>query len=95
VEVPVEPSLPLGLAYGIKYTETTLQLAPSDRITLMTDGVLEARDRLTGELFGFKRTAEVSGQSAESIAQAAQKFGQEDDITVLTLTLMPVEVAHA
>jgi hypothetical protein len=35
------------------------------------------------------------GQFAESNAQAARRFGQEDDITVLTLTLIPAEVLHA
>jgi hypothetical protein len=39
-----------------------------------------------GQLFGFERTREISGKTAEEIAQAAQQFGQEDDITVLTLT---------
>ena len=38
-----------------------------------------------GELFGFDRTRDLSTQSAEAIAQAAQDFGQEDDITVLTV----------
>jgi hypothetical protein len=31
------------------------------------------------------RTAAVSIQSAEAIAQAAESFGQDDDITVLQL----------
>jgi hypothetical protein len=50
----------------------------------------EAHDK-TGALFGFERTARLSIQSAEVIFQAAQKFGQEDDITALTLmaTVMP------
>jgi serine phosphatase RsbU (regulator of sigma subunit) len=58
---------------------------------LYTDGVVEARSK-TGELFGFERTAALSTDSAESIARAAQHFGQEDDITVLTLTRLPVEL---
>jgi hypothetical protein len=48
--------------------------------------VVEARNA-TGELFGFDLTRVISGESAEKIAQAAQKFGREDDITVLTLRL--------
>ena len=52
---------------------------------MLTDGVVEARDS-RGELFGFERTLELSSQPASAIADAAQKFGQEDDITVLTLT---------
>ena len=35
---------------------------------------------------GFERTAALSVQPAEFIAAAAQQFGQDDDITVLTLT---------
>lgn len=50
----------------------------------MTDGVVEARDK-TGALFGFERTGALSTQPAEAIAQAAQAFGQDDDITALTL----------
>jgi serine phosphatase RsbU (regulator of sigma subunit) len=50
----------------------------------LTDGVVEARSK-EGDLFGFERTSAVSG-SEESIAQAAQSFGQDDDITVLTIT---------
>jgi phosphoserine phosphatase RsbU/P len=71
-----------------------VKLQPADTITLLTDGVVEARNS-AGELFGFDRTRAISGQPAEKIAQTAQRFGQEDDITVLTLTLAPVEVAHA
>jgi phosphoserine phosphatase RsbU/P len=40
-------------------------------------------------LFGFDRTRSISRQSAQSIAAAAQQFGQEDDITVLSLTVAP------
>jgi hypothetical protein len=50
------------------------------------DGVIEAQNA-AGELFGFERTAAISTQSAEPIAHAAQAFGQEDDITVLTYRL--------
>ena len=39
-----------------------------------------------GELFGFERTAAISTDSAQNIARAAQHFGQDDDIAVLTLT---------
>ena len=38
-----------------------------------------------GELYGFERTQAISTESAERVARAAQAFGQEDDITVLTL----------
>ena len=67
-----------------KYTESTFRLAEDEQLTLVTDGVVEARNG-TGELFGFDRTAAIAAGSAESIARTAQDFGQNDDITVLTL----------
>ena len=57
-------------------------------MTFLSDGVLEARNP-SGELFGFERLAAISIQPAEAIAQAAQAFGQEDDITVLTVARVP------
>jgi hypothetical protein len=46
-------------------------------------------------LFGFERTCAISGTSAEAIAQEARRFGQHDDITVLTVTLVGAGVVHA
>jgi serine phosphatase RsbU (regulator of sigma subunit) len=63
-------------------------------MTLLTDGVVEARSG-KGELFGFDRTRDLSTQSSEAIARAAQAHGQEDDITVLTLTFAPAELSPA
>jgi serine phosphatase RsbU (regulator of sigma subunit) len=60
-------------------------LRPGAQITLLTDGVVEARSN-TGELFGFERTQNLSSKSAEQIVEAARAFGQEDDITVVTLS---------
>jgi serine phosphatase RsbU (regulator of sigma subunit) len=85
-ELVLEAALPLGLATEAVYGKTTLTLAPDDTLTLLTDGVLEARDAATQELFGFDRTLAISGLPAAEIAATAQKFGQEDDIAVLTLT---------
>jgi phosphoserine phosphatase RsbU/P len=93
-EVPLESGLPLGITGHAEYSENTIQLAPGDRLTFLSDGVVEAQSP-TGELFGFDRTAAISTQSAEAIAAAAQAFGQEDDITVLTLTFAPAEVLLA
>ncbi len=45
--------------------------------------------------FGFERTQEISRQSGRSIAQAAQAFGQEDDITVLRLEYDGAAIASA
>lgn len=83
-EIALDPALPLGLSADTSYTERTIRLDPGDTLMLLSDGVVEAMNP-DGELFGFERTRDISVQSAESIADAAQKFGQEDDITVLTL----------
>ncbi|MGC1462058.1 MAG: PP2C family protein-serine/threonine phosphatase [Terracidiphilus sp.] len=84
-EIPVDPGLPLGIAAGIEYMETRSQLEPGDTMTLISDGVVEARNS-SGQLYGFERTRAISMQPAGKIASTAQTFGQEDDITVLTLT---------
>jgi hypothetical protein len=83
-ELPLENGLPLGLAAESAYVESTFQLAPGQRLSLVTDGVVEARDK-SGALFGFDRTAAISSKSADQIAKTAELFGQDDDITVLTL----------
>lgn len=92
-EIEVEGGLPLGIVGEAEYGETELELAEGSRLTLLTDGVVEARDARTGELLGFDRTRELVGQSAEGIVSAAQEFGQEDDITVVTLTRLRVAEA--
>ena len=84
-EVDVESSLPLGLAQDVDYTETEFLLAPGDGLTLLSDGVVEAMNEAR-EMFGFERTRAMSGEPAHEIAEAARKFGQEDDITVLTIS---------
>jgi len=91
-EMAVQPGLPLGLLEAATYDETRYQIAPGDRITFVSDGVIEATSS-TGELYGFDRTQAISNQPAHTIVEAVKQFGQEDDITVLTLTL--VEAAHA
>jgi len=83
-EVAVQSGLPLGLTTGIEYGEVSLRLATGDRLTFLSDGVVEAQN-VSGELFGFARTQAISTESANEIAHAAQAFGQIDDITVLTL----------
>jgi Stage II sporulation protein E (SpoIIE) len=93
-ELLIESGLPLGLAEGSSYSELQFRLRPGDRLTLLTDGVVEARNP-AGELFGFNRAAAISTEAAEEIARAAQAHGQEDDITVLTVGYAGLAVAHA
>jgi serine phosphatase RsbU (regulator of sigma subunit) len=90
-EVEIENGLPLGLAPNATYAESILLVEPGDQLMLITDGVVEARSH-TGELLGFERTCALSVQPAEKVAEAAQAFGQEDDITVLTLRFAGVAV---
>jgi hypothetical protein len=95
-ELEVEGALPLGAVAGIDYPVSRFKFAEGDSLILMTDGVAEAQDA-EGHLFGFERIGKLlqDGTSGASLALAAQNFGQQDDITVLTLTLAPAEVLHA
>jgi serine phosphatase RsbU (regulator of sigma subunit) len=83
-EVKLPGGLPLGFVADVTYDEVRFYLHPGDRMLLMSDGVVEAR-QASGELFGFERVHNLSNQSAFYIADAAKAFGQEDDITVLTV----------
>ncbi len=86
-EVEVDSGLPLGLATGFVYSENILKLGAGESLLLLSDGVVEARNS-KGELFGFDRTRAISRESAQHIAETARQFGQEDDITVLSLSLV-------
>jgi Stage II sporulation protein E (SpoIIE) len=83
-ELPLEGAFPLGALPEISFPIQRFQLSAGESMLLISDGVVEARNA-AGELFGFERTRAISTQSADHIAHAAQAFGQEDDITVLTL----------
>ena len=86
-EVALPGALPLGLVAEATYEQRTVPLQEGDHLVLYTDGLLEAR-AATGELFSFDRLSSLMQQkpSAEQATKAATDFGQEDDITVLTLT---------
>jgi hypothetical protein len=92
-ELTLPAALPLGLVPSASYETTTLQLAIDDRLTLYTDGLLEARNP-TGELYGFDRVQTLLSTRPEASAAiaAAVSFGQDDDITILTLTRLPIGV---
>jgi sigma-B regulation protein RsbU (phosphoserine phosphatase) len=83
-EIAVEASLPLGVDAGVSWKETRLVLPVGSTMTFLSDGVVEA-ENAKGELFGFERTQEISGKSAQEIADAAKAWGQDDDITVVTV----------
>ncbi len=85
-ELPTEGALPLGIDADARYPVQCGRLLPGQRMILLPDGILEARNK-QGELFGFQRTAELVCLETAAIADVAQRFGQEDDITVLSLAL--------
>jgi phosphoserine phosphatase RsbU/P len=85
-ELAMEGALPLGAIQGIDFPVLHFRLGEGDALMLMTDGVAEAQDA-DGQLFGFDRIGQMlrKGTAAAALASAAQAFGQEDDITVLTV----------
>jgi phosphoserine phosphatase RsbU/P len=83
-ELTLPPAIPLGILSAAHYESATFTLIPGQRLTLVSDGVLEAQSP-SGELLGFDRTRELSTKPAAAIAAAAQAFGQNDDITVVTV----------
>lgn len=78
-------ALPLGIQAEQMYATVTGHLGAGQRMVLLSDGVPEARSRR--ELLGFEKLVELTRLRAAEIADAAQEFGQEDDITVLALAL--------
>lgn len=80
-EVALEAGLPLGVVAGVAYEESVVT---GQQFTFVSDGVVEAANA-KGELFGFDRTREISTKPAQEIAEAAKAWGQNDDITVVTV----------
>jgi hypothetical protein len=83
-EMELVADLPLGVIANIRYEQATFRLDRGDRVIFLSDGVVEATNA-QGELFGFERTQQVSNEPARYIAQTAKRFGQADDITVVSL----------
>jgi hypothetical protein len=86
-ELNLPGALPLGLDPTTKYENIRLRLAIGDRLTLYTDGLLEARNP-AGDIYSFERLRVLMAThpDAKQATDAAVAFGQEDDITVITLT---------
>jgi Stage II sporulation protein E (SpoIIE) len=86
-ELSLPGAFPLGLDPATEYEKVHFRLAVGDRLTLYTDGLLEARNP-AGDLFSFERLrALIATQpDAKQATDAAIAFGQDDDITVMTLT---------
>jgi serine phosphatase RsbU (regulator of sigma subunit) len=84
-EIETVPGLPLGVVAQSAWPEQTFKLDTDERLTFVSDGVVEA-SKPDGELFGFERAQAISNKTAKTIAEAARQFGQRDDITVLSVT---------
>ena len=76
-------ALPLGMIEGAELSVMHFQLKQDDKLVLMSDGIAEATDS-EGHLFGFERVHELllTAATAAAVANAAQSFGQEDDISM-------------
>ena len=85
--IEVEGSLPLGMIDTPEFSILRFKLAQGDRLMLLSDGIAEATNA-DGQLFGFERVQELiaAASSAAHVATAAQSFGQEDDISVISVT---------
>ena len=91
-ELPLRGSLPLGISPDTVYEDLVFRLQEAETLTLYTDGIIEARNAAR-ELFGFERIQRLAQdkKSAEQIVEAACAFGQEDDITVLSIRRLAAE----
>ncbi|HTW79180.1 MAG TPA: SpoIIE family protein phosphatase [Terracidiphilus sp.] len=85
-EIAFTGSLPLGIVASAALEQVTVEMRPGDRLTLMTDGVVEARNA-EGALFGFDRIQAFMCQHASPLvlAEAAIHHGQDDDLTVISV----------
>jgi serine phosphatase RsbU (regulator of sigma subunit) len=87
--VAMEGALPLGISEYAEFSVMQFRLESGDKLVMVSDGVLEARDG-SGALLGFERLRAMlmEPMSVTGLADAAQRFGQEDDISVLAVTRM-------
>ncbi|MFZ0663494.1 MAG: SpoIIE family protein phosphatase [Acidobacteriaceae bacterium] len=85
-ELPMEGAVPLGMSLKTEFSVMRFHLEPRDRLMLLSDGIAEAQDE-QGRLFGFERVQTMLARpiSAAEVAAAARKFGQQDDICVLSI----------
>jgi len=90
----MEGALPLGMVPGALFSSMNFKLAEGDRLLLLSDGIAEARNA-DGQLYGFERVEQLlqAQPSAAELAAAAQRFGQQDDISVISVTRTPAREA--
>jgi serine phosphatase RsbU (regulator of sigma subunit) len=87
--------MPLGLMPGMTYEEKETVLDAGESVLFYSDGLVEAHDS-KGEMFGFPRLWALAAEHAEERSLGdflleelytfvGEGWGQEDDITLLTL----------
>ena len=86
IEFPLPGSTPLGLVENAAYSQTALEIRAGEKAVLLTDGVPEARNE-QGVLLGFSRVESLlrEGANVQAVAQTAQQYGQNDDLTVISI----------
>lgn len=97
-EMATPGMLPLGVTdAGVEYSAQQIQLNVGDTLTILSDGVVEARCESDGSLFGFDRLQQLltGGPDPKAIAREAQLFGQEDDISVVSIQWMGTRTSEA
>jgi serine phosphatase RsbU (regulator of sigma subunit) len=88
---PSHGNLPVGLLADATYASDRIQMRPSDRLILVTDGVTEA-ENARGDMFDSERLEAVAGKSSsmEEIFAAVAAFcggtPLNDDCTVVELS---------
>ena len=83
-EIELPGALPLGIKAGAQYETVRFRMQSGARLTFYSDGIAEAQNA-NGELFGFERCREVSTQPVGAILEAARRFGQQDDMTAISI----------
>jgi hypothetical protein len=85
-EIEMEGALPLGILSEPEFSTCSFMLREEDSLVLMSDGVVEAQNAHK-DLFGFQKISELLQKQAtpRELTEAAQEFGQEDDILILQI----------
>lgn len=95
-EINIEGSLPLGMIAEAEFATMDFRVNLGDRLVLISDGIVEAQNE-RGDLFGFDGMRGLLSKqvSTAEIAGAAQAFGQQDDISVLSIVRVPAAAVVA
>lgn len=90
-EIELPSALPLGIELRVQYQIVRLRIEPGSRLTFYSDGIVEAQNQ-HGEMFGFDRAREYSTRTPEAVIAAAREFGQQDDMTVVSIERVALPV---